>query len=144
MALFVKAIQGHRFEVIYLTMLFTGMRRGEVCGLTWDCVDLERGAILINKQLQNVPGRPGEYRLISTKNSRGRTITAASVVQLLRKHRARQLRDRLKAGLVWEGSGLVYCNEAGIFPPAQSITTTSGSWPPSACQMPACTTAVLK
>ena len=114
MASFVKAIQGHRFETIYLTMLFTGMRRGEVCGLTWDCVDLERGTILINKQLQNVPGQPGEYRLISTKNSKGRTITAAaSVVQLLRKHRAQQLRDRLKAGPIWEDSGLVFCNEAG-------------------------------
>ena len=114
MASFIKAIQGHRFETIYLTMLFTGMRRGEVCGLTWDCVDLERGTILINKQLQNVPGQPGEYRLISTKNSKGRTITtAASVAQLLRKHRAQQLRDRLKAGPVWEDSGLVFCNEAG-------------------------------
>ncbi|MBD5130469.1 MAG: site-specific integrase, partial [Ruminococcaceae bacterium] len=40
---FLQAIQGHRFEAIYLTMLFTGMRRGEVCGLTWDCVDLDKG-----------------------------------------------------------------------------------------------------
>ena len=31
---FLKAIQGHRFEDVYLTLLFTGMRRGEVCGLT--------------------------------------------------------------------------------------------------------------
>ena len=114
MASFIKAIQGHRFETVYLTMLFTGMRRGEVCGLTWDCVDLERGTILINKQLQNVTGQPGEYRLVSTKNSKGRSITAAaSVVQLLRKHRAQQLRDRLKAGSLWEDHGFVFCNEVG-------------------------------
>ena len=114
MASFIKAIQGHRFETVYLTMLFTGMRRGEVCGLTWDCVDLERGTILINKQLQNVTGQPGEYRLVSTKNSKGRSITAAaSVVQLLRKHRAQQLRDRLKAGPLWQDNGFVFCNEVG-------------------------------
>ena len=114
MASFVKAIQGHRFETIYLTMLFTGMRRGEVCGLTWDCVDLNRGTILINKQLQNVPGQPGDYRLISTKNSKGRSITAAaSVVQLLRKHRTQQLRDRLAAGPLWQDNNLVFCNEVG-------------------------------
>ena len=114
MAAFVRAIQGHRFETIYLTMLFTGMRRGEACGLTWDCVDLECGTILINKQLQNIPGQPGEYRLISTKNSKGRTITAAaSVVRLLRKHRAQQLRDRLKAGPLWEDHDFVFCNEVG-------------------------------
>ena len=114
MAAFIKAIQGHRFETIYLTMLFTGMRRGEICGLTWDCVDLERGTILINKQLQNVQGQPGEYRLVSTKNNKGRTITAAaSVVQLLRKHRTQQIQDRLIAGPLWEDNGFVFCNELG-------------------------------
>ena len=113
-AAFIRAIQGHRFEAIYLTMLFTGIRRGEVCGLTWDCVDLDRGTIQINKQLQNVTGRPGEYRLISTKNDKGRTITAAaSVVAVLKKHRAQQLRDRLRAGPLWQDNGLVFCNEIG-------------------------------
>lgn len=116
MAAFIREIQGHRFEAVYLTMLFTGLRRGEVCGLTWDCVDLERGIIRINKQLQNVSGHPGEYRLISTKNSKGRTITAAPfVVTILKKHRAQQLRDRLQAGPLWQDNGLVFCNEAGGF-----------------------------
>ena len=114
MTAFIKAIQGHRFEAVYMTMLFTGMRRGEICGLTWDCVDLERGTILINKQLQNVQGQPGEYRLVPTKNSKGRTITAAaSVVQLLRKHRTQQAQDRLMAGPLWEDNGFVFCNELG-------------------------------
>lgn len=111
---FMRAVKGHRFEAVYLTMLFTGMRRGEACGLTWDCVDLERGTILINKQLQNVPGQPGEFRLVSTKNDKGRTITAAaSVVSVLKKHRAQQLRDRLKAGPIWQDRCFVFCNEVG-------------------------------
>lgn len=113
-AAFMRAVQGHRFEAVYLTMLFTGMRRGEACGLTWDCVDLDRGTLLINKQLQNIPGQPGKFRLVSTKNSKGRSITlAASVVALLKKHRAQQLRDRLRAGPVWKDHGFVFCDEAG-------------------------------
>ena len=52
--------------------------------------------------------------MISTKNSKGRTITAAaSVVELLKKHRAQQLRDRLKAGPLWQDNGFVFCNELG-------------------------------
>ena len=114
MAAFMRAIGGHRFEAIYLTMLFTGMRRGEAFGLLWDCVDLDKGTIRIDRQLQNIPGRPGEFRLISTKNGKGRTITAAPfVVELLKKHRARQLRDRLKSGPLWQDHGYVFCNEVG-------------------------------
>ena len=96
---FLKAIQGSPFEAVFLATLFTGMRKGEVLGLTWDCVDLERGHILINKQLQNIPGQPGEYHLVPTKNSKGRMITVApSVVEVLKRHRAKQSEARLRVG----------------------------------------------
>ena len=90
------------------------MRRGEVCGLTWDCVDLDKATIRINKQLQNVPGHPGEWRLVSTKNGKGRTIMVApTVVEVLRKHRQRQAEERFRAGSLWQNTGLVFCNEVG-------------------------------
>ena len=112
--MFLKAVNGNRFETVYITTLFTGMRRGEILGLTWDCVDLDRGAILINKQLQNIPGKPGEYHLVSSKNGKGRTITAAtSVIELLKRHRARQNEMRLKAGPLWENNGFVFSDELG-------------------------------
>lgn len=111
---FLKAIQGHRFEILYLVTLFTGMRRGEVCGLTWDCVDLDKGTILINKQLQNIPGQPGVYRLVSSKNGKGRTITAApTVVAALKRQKAKQSADRLKAGKLWQDEGFVFTDEIG-------------------------------
>lgn len=114
MAAFMRAIEGHQFEAVYLTMLFTGMRRGETFGLLWDSVDLGKGTIRIERQLQNIPGKSGEFRLISTKNGKGRTITAAPfVVEMLRKHKAQQLRDRLKAGPLWQEHGYVFCNEVG-------------------------------
>lgn len=111
---FLKAIRGHRFEDVYLTLLFTGMRRGEVCGLTWDHVNLEKGTILINRQLQNIPGQPGAFRLVSTKSSKGRTITvAASVVEILKKHRAKQAEARLLAGPIWEDEDFVFTDDTG-------------------------------
>ena len=111
---FMEAIQGHRFEVLYLVTLFTGLRRGEVCGLTWDCVDLERGTIFINKQLQQVPGHSGEFRLTPTKNGKGRMITAAAfVVNALKRHKVRQTEARLKAGPLWQEEGFVFTDEVG-------------------------------
>ena len=111
---FTNAIKGNRYETVFLVMLFTGMRRGEACGLTWDCINLDKGTIRINKQLQNVPGHPGEWRLASTKNRKGRTILVPpTIVNLLRKHRLQQNEHRLAAGAAWHDNGLVFCNELG-------------------------------
>ncbi len=36
------------YDMVFL-VLETGLRRGEVCALTWDCVDFDKGIININK-----------------------------------------------------------------------------------------------
>lgn len=49
---FLKVLQGHPFQDLYIVTLFTGMREGEVLGLTWDCVNFPLSSITINKQMQ--------------------------------------------------------------------------------------------
>ena len=111
---FIEAIQGHRYEPVFFVTLFTGMRQGEVLGLTWDCVDLGKGLITINKQIQKAPGGGSVYHLVPTKNSKGRTVTPAPfVMELLRTQRKRQIEWRLKAGPLWEDTGLVFTDELG-------------------------------
>ena len=111
---FLREISGHRFEDVYLVMLFTGIRRGEACGLLWECVDFEKGTIRIDKQLQAIPSKAGEFRLLSTKNGKGRTITAASfVMDILRRRNVQQKEDKLKAGSAWQDDGYVFTNEIG-------------------------------
>lgn len=102
-------------KTLLTVTLFTGMREGEVLGLMWECVDFEAGTITINKQLQRYrePGG-GVYRISVPKNSKGRTITpAASVMALLKQHRATQAAQRLRAGKLWEDSGFVFTDELG-------------------------------
>lgn len=109
---FLKAIRGHQFEDLFTVTLFTGMRKAEAMGLTWDCVDLIKGTITINKQLQQVRGGHGEYRLATTKNGKGRTVTVAPfIVQTLKKVKHRQLINRLQYGECYESSDFVFTNE---------------------------------
>lgn len=111
---FLKAIHGHRFEDLFTTTIFTGMRESEVLGLLWDCVDLTKGTITINKQLQKVRGSRGEYTLAPTKNSKGRTLTVApSIVAILQKVKRQQLENRLRYGECWQNSGFVFTDELG-------------------------------
>ena len=49
MVAFLNAIKGHEYEAVYLVTLFTGMREGEVLGLTWDCIDFKSGTITIKQ-----------------------------------------------------------------------------------------------
>ena len=44
---------------LWWTLLLTGMRLGEVLGLTWDCVDLERGVLTVDWKLEHVPREHG-------------------------------------------------------------------------------------
>lgn len=111
---FLQAIQGQRFETLFTVTLFTGLREGEVLGLTWDCVDFTKGTILVSKQLQREKKKGGAYVFAPLKNDKTRMITPAPwVLQLLRTHRAKQAELRLKAGPLWEDSGLVFTNEFG-------------------------------
>lgn len=109
-----EATQKHPLQALILTTLFTGMRRGEICGLRWDCVDLDNGTITINKQLQNIPGQPGAYRLVSTKNRKSRTIKVSSfVVNLLRQQKEEQKDMKRDTGALWQDEGYVFCNAIG-------------------------------
>lgn len=112
---FLRSIRGHRFEALFTITLFTGMREGEVLGLTWDAVDLDKGTFHINKQLQKERGGGGAYSLVPTKNSKGRCITLAPfVLALMKEVRRQQLRWRLQNARCWDNPmNLVFTDELG-------------------------------
>jgi integrase len=113
-ATFMTAIQGHKFETLFIVALFTGMRQGELMGLTWDCVNLKDGAILVNKQLIRDKNN-SQYYLTSLKNDKSRNITLAPfVTEVLRKHKVEQSKIRLMLGGAWgNADNLVFTNEIG-------------------------------
>ena len=113
--LFLDAVKGHRFELLFTFTLFSGLREGEALGLTWDRVDFMRGTILISKQLQKEKKAGGEFRLVSLKNDKPRRITPAPwVMQLLRDRKLQQYEHKKKAGAAWSNPmNLVFTNELG-------------------------------
>ena len=113
---FLSAIEGSPYEDIFLVTLFTGLREGEVLGLTWDCVNFECGTLLINKQIQLHQEKGMKaYALVSPKNGKSRTVAAApSVIERLKHRRAAQAEQQLLAGPLWDNpDNLVFTDPSG-------------------------------
>ena len=113
---FLKAIQGHPHEYLYKITLFTGMREGEVLGLTWDCLDFKHGTLLIKQQLRREQQKGGKYYFSPPKNNKSRVLSLApSVIQLFRLQKLKQNGMRLEAGNLWEENNLIFSNQTGGF-----------------------------
>lgn len=111
---FLKAIQGHRFENLFLVTLFTGLREGEVLGLKWDCVDFTNGSLLVGRQLQRKRDGSSQYYLISPKSGKFRKVVLAPfVLDILHRQRAEQEIWKRIAGKSWMDTGLVFTDELG-------------------------------
>ena len=110
------------YGTFYQVALFTGMRKSEVMGLTWDNVDFEHGIIYIQKQLQQLTEKNGGYQFTSLKNNKVRSIRpAAYVMNLLRIQYQEQMRHAMNAGSSWlawtdensHRTALVFTDEIG-------------------------------
>ncbi len=50
---FLIACEDHRFKVLFYFALYTGMRMGEILGLTWDNIDLKNNIIHVKQSLMH-------------------------------------------------------------------------------------------
>lgn len=97
----------------YILAINTGLRRGELLGLTWDCVDLKKSTITVKQQLLMINGRPAlEY---STKSQAGKRVLPISehVNNYLKRYKIKQVEERMLMGKDYQDHGLVFCKEDG-------------------------------
>jgi len=107
-----RSIQGHPLETLFLAAIFTGMRKSELLGLPWANVDLERGEVTVAQTVWIRKG--GQIEFHWPKDKEARTIPLPpAVVAKLRAHRAQQAWKRRMAGDAWTDYGLVWTRDDG-------------------------------
>lgn len=111
-ALFLQEAAKDNYQNLFTVAIFTGMRQGELLGLSWDNVDFENGVIQVKQQLQC---KDGAYFFCTPKNGKSRTIAPAQVVmEALLQEKHKQATARLYAGDVWNNSyNLVFTDNTG-------------------------------
>jgi integrase len=109
---FLDATASDRLYAVFHVVVAAGLRRGEVCGLRWDDVDLDAGSLCVVQQLVSVAGR---VHVAEPKTARGVRVVALDpgTVAVLGEHRRRQLGERAAWGAVWTDTGLVFGRENG-------------------------------
>ena len=101
-----ESMKGHEYEALITVAIFTGMRSGELLGLTWDCVDFENGLIRVSKQLVQPRKRGDQFRFGTLKNDKPRTLTPAPfVMDVLKAHKEKQKAQKMTAGSDWNDGG---------------------------------------
>ncbi|MEC3429847.1 site-specific integrase [Bacillus thuringiensis serovar nigeriensis] len=108
---FLKAAQDSRYSIVFHTALVTGMRQGELLGLRWKDVDLEKGHLTISQTLSH----DGKTFLLGgkTKSSLRKILLPSSTVAKLKKHRAVVLKEKLSQGEEYQDNDLVMCTPSG-------------------------------
>lgn len=118
---FLGASRGDRDEALFLSAAALGMRKGELLGLRWQDVDLDSGTLTVRYQAQRIGGKKV---LVPPKTDKSRRMIAlpALVVDGLRRHRVRQLEERLIAGSRWHDLDLVFPSTIGTIADSANVT----------------------
>ena len=106
-----EAASGDRLEALYVVAISTGLREGEILALRWPDVDLDGGTLAVRATLQRT--KEGfEFAEPKTARSRRQVALTRGAVEALRRHRARQLEERLQKRY-WQDSDIVFASEVG-------------------------------
>lgn len=108
---FLASVKGDRLYAMWLLFITTGLRRGEVAGLRWSDLDLDRGRLSVNVARVVV-----NHTVVDTSPKSKRTRELAidpGTVKALRSHQVAQGAERLAWGPGYNGSPLVFTWEDG-------------------------------
>ncbi|MFI8367652.1 tyrosine recombinase XerC [Streptomyces sp. NPDC085466] len=120
---FLDAAEEDRLYAVFHLMGTRGLRRGEAVGQDWHETDLDAGLITPAKEIVVDGWDPYESEP-KTDGSAG-TIALDSVnIEVLRAQKARQAKERRKAGAAWQDTGKVFTKEDGSWLHPETVSET--------------------
>ncbi len=98
-------VREDRLSALYVLAVTAGLREGELLGLHWKDVDLERKLLQVRRQLTRT--RDG-LSFTAPKRGKARVVRLTDmVITALEAHRVAQNEERARAGSLWQETDLV-------------------------------------
>lgn len=111
---FLNEFSNPQLPRVIKTLIYTGMRVGELTALHWDEVDLEKGMITVKYNLYRLDG---EYRLSTPKTKSSARVIALppQLVEILKEQKAWQDERKKAVGNRWIARGAVFTGSYGEY-----------------------------
>ena len=110
-----------KWKAMAYILIDTGCRRGELMGLQWSNVDLDKGIMMIKQALLYTKAK-GVY-VGPPKTGRPRAVCLApETIAVLKKWKTEQLRTKILHGNIWQDTGFVFTKDDGSAMHPDSIT----------------------
>lgn len=111
---FLAAAKKDKWSIIFSLALSSGMRPEEYLGLKWKDIDFDKSRVTVNRALI-WKRKGGGWSLQEPKTSQSRRSIPlpVSVMNELKKHRKKQLEERLKLGPAYQNFDFVFTTEIG-------------------------------
>ena len=107
------AAKGSRLETLLLVALRLGLRKGEILGLQWSDIDLDKQTLKVDRSIQRIKGQRLAPGPLKTEESYRPVPVTDEVVRALRAHQVAQAKLRLSTGTAWVDQGIVFANTLG-------------------------------
>jgi len=123
-----ETAKGERYEAVYVLAVHSGLRKGEILGLSWDAVNFDKGTLQVRRTLAHDSNGNPVFSTPKTSKSRRTIHLSRTVLSALSRHRKRQNQERLRAGTDWHDYGIVFATEMGT--PVHASHLHDRSWKP--------------
>ena len=106
------------YQCYFILMIYSGFRRGEMCGLTWDDIDFDNHIITINKALYHITEKGATIDTPKTAASNRSLRIADEVFDFLQRLKEHYEKEADRLGTKWIENNFVFKrNDGSILSP---------------------------
>ncbi|MFD1735371.1 tyrosine-type recombinase/integrase [Bacillus salitolerans] len=112
---FLNVCKKEQYYLLFLLAFYTGMRRGELLGLKWRDINIDKRFIQVERSLSYIPKKGYLLTTLKTLNSKRKVPIPEIIIDELLIHKKNQNKWKYKLNNQYFDNDLVICTETGSF-----------------------------
>ena len=103
-----------QYRTMITLLVYTGIRRGELCGLEWRDIDFENKVIHISRSSQYIGDKQIITKEPKTRSGFRHFVMSDTICEILKEYQRWQLEQRFKAGPDWQNTDRLFTQWNGL------------------------------